>query len=230
MLLVSLEAVACTVYVPVDVIKERLQVQGRHANEIRYTGGADALVKIWYSEGLHGMYRGYGATLMSFGPFSALYFVFYERFKSWSKELTGSATLALPWLVLSSASAGGLASFLTSPLDMAKLRLQVDRGRNQASTVSTVTRYRGIIDCLQQAYAYGGIRNGLFRGAGARVLHFVPATSKWLVCDHGELIGALVRIRMSHSWVSVAISVAPAVTMTCYESMRQFFLTRLFEI
>lgn len=191
------EAVACTVYVPVDVIKERLQVQGRHANEIRYTGGADALVKIWYSEGLHGMYRGYGATLMSFGPFSALYFVFYERFKSWSKELTGSATLALPWLVLSSASAGGLASFLTSPLDMAKLRLQVDRGRNQASTVSTVTRYRGIIDCLQQAYAYGGIRNGLFRGAGARVLHFVPATT---------------------------------VTMTCYESMRQFFLTRLFEI
>lgn len=29
-------------------------------------------------EGIRGLYRAYGATVMSFGPFSALYFVFYE--------------------------------------------------------------------------------------------------------------------------------------------------------
>ena len=27
------------------------------------------------------MYRAYGATVMSFGPFSALYFLFYEKLK-----------------------------------------------------------------------------------------------------------------------------------------------------
>lgn len=32
-------------------------------------------------EGIRGLYRAYGATVMSFGPFSALYFLFYEYIK-----------------------------------------------------------------------------------------------------------------------------------------------------
>ena len=32
-------------------------------------------------EGVRGLYRAYGATVMSFGPFSALYFLFYEKLK-----------------------------------------------------------------------------------------------------------------------------------------------------
>jgi hypothetical protein len=38
-----------------------------------------ALRSIFREEGVRGVYRGYGATLFSFGPFSALYFVFYEE-------------------------------------------------------------------------------------------------------------------------------------------------------
>ena len=30
---------------------------------------------------MRGIYKAYGATVMSFGPFSALYFMFYEYFK-----------------------------------------------------------------------------------------------------------------------------------------------------
>ena len=33
------------------------------------------------TEGIRGLYRAYGATVMSFGPFSALYFLFYEKLK-----------------------------------------------------------------------------------------------------------------------------------------------------
>lgn len=33
------------------------------------------------TEGARGLYRAYGATVMSFGPFSALYFLFYEMLK-----------------------------------------------------------------------------------------------------------------------------------------------------
>ena len=130
------EAVACIVYVPVDVIKERMQVQhtssshggGKNINTSNYKSSLDAVVQISRNEGLKGIYRGYGATLASFGPFSALYFVFYERFKLYSKEYLKSNNnnddLPLPWIILSSATAGGLASWMTSPLDMAKLRLQ----------------------------------------------------------------------------------------------------------
>lgn len=201
------ETVACLVYVPVDVIKERLQIQHR-TDSFQYRGGWDAMIQISKTEGLRGIYKGYGATLASFGPFSALYFMLYEKFKLWSgnyhmqvqqsssSSSTISATVPFPWIVLSSASAGAIASFLTSPLDMAKLRLQVQRGSQKSSSHTkasaptvAATSFRGIGDALRFAYQQGGMR-GLFRGAGARVLHFVPATT---------------------------------VTMTCYETCRAFF-------
>ncbi len=205
-------------YVPVDVIKERLQVQDGSGGP-GYKGGADALVKIWKSEGLLGCYRGYGATLMSFGPFSALYFVFYEQFKSVSTHVSGSQTLTMPFLIASSASAGAIASFLTSPLDLAKLRLQVRRGGGISGSPAA-TSYQGIKDCLQHAYHGEGVQ-GLFRGAGARVLHFVPATSKselpveWTCCLHPHVC-------LFHLFL--------AITMTSYESARQFFHSLSLEV
>ncbi len=33
------------------------------------------------NEGVRGLYRAYFATITSFGPFSALFFMFYEKFK-----------------------------------------------------------------------------------------------------------------------------------------------------
>ena len=136
------------------------------------------------------------ATLASYGPFSALYFVFYERLKGAARERLskhegrvpetgdrddGDSDLPLPYLVACSASAGAAASWLTSPLDMAKLRLQVQRGGAAAGSGAGAdggignAAYRGMADCLRRAYAAGGVR-GLFRGAGARVLHFTPST------------------------------------------------------
>jgi len=41
----------------------------------------DAIYTIRKTEGITGLYRAYGATVASFGPFSALYFLFYEKLK-----------------------------------------------------------------------------------------------------------------------------------------------------
>jgi hypothetical protein len=192
------EAVTCIIYVPVDVVKERMQVQCREsltsksdslrkAQSYQYKGSWDALQQIIRTEGMKGIYKGYWATLASFGPFSALYFVFYERCKVWSKQILqddnktdnpsaqrmDDGDLPLHYLVACSAGAGALASWLTSPLDMAKLRLQVQRGQAAAASNGQNTQYRGMFDCLHAAYKKGE----LFRGAGARVLHFAPATT-----------------------------------------------------
>ena len=99
---ISAEAIACLIYVPVDVIKERLQVQ-YNGNNLNYRGGWDALVKISKTEGVGGIYKGYFATLASFGPFSALYFVFYEQFKTWSKQHLESDILPFSYVLASSA-------------------------------------------------------------------------------------------------------------------------------
>jgi hypothetical protein len=47
----------------------------------RYSNDVDAIRQVLRSEGLRGLYRAYGATVMSFGPFSAFYFLFYEKMK-----------------------------------------------------------------------------------------------------------------------------------------------------
>lgn len=191
------ETVACLVYVPVDVIKERLQVQALQSNttftnrEAPYRGSWDAMKKILATERLSGIYKGYGATLASFGPFSAFYFVFFEKFKEWARSGGLSAEkyfydedIPLHLLVASSASAGALASWITSPLDMAKLRLQVQRGKMAAighDCRSRPTKYKSMWDCLSKVFRQDGMY-GLFRGAGARVLHFAPATTITMTC------------------------------------------------
>lgn len=132
------ETASCLIYVPVDVVKERLQVQRRLLNgrEIpgslpMYRGTWHALSTIARQEGLRGVYRGYGATLLSFGPFSAFYFVFYETFKGWGLRhlrLDKAETLPFHMTLASAASAGALASLITNPMDLVRLRLQVQRG------------------------------------------------------------------------------------------------------
>ena len=219
------ETIACLVYVPVDVIKERLQVQQisilsrniNSSNQLYYQGSFDAFTKIMRNEGVRGIYKGYGATLASFGPFSALYFVFYEQLKQEAirrasykrlhstfeeNDISSSNKLDIPLnqLIFCSASAGALASWLTSPLDMAKLRLQIQRGvnssknNNRDNSANPKLRYKGMIDCIRTSYVDGGVQ-GLFRGAGARVLHFTPAT---------------------------------AITMTFYEKCRSFYADQIF--
>lgn len=75
------ETVSCILWLPIDVIKERMQVQS-NLKIFDYKNTLDAISKIIKSEGVVGLYRAYGATIASFGPFSAFYFMFYEKFKS----------------------------------------------------------------------------------------------------------------------------------------------------
>lgn len=75
------EACCCIVFVPVDVVKERLQVQSinQQHGESNYTSSVNAASRIIKEEGLRGIYKGYFATVLSYGPFSAIYFALYEK-------------------------------------------------------------------------------------------------------------------------------------------------------
>eukprot|EP01017_Pseudomicrothorax_dubius_P034827 TRINITY_DN4812_c0_g2_i2.p1 TRINITY_DN4812_c0_g2~~TRINITY_DN4812_c0_g2_i2.p1 ORF type:complete len:203 (-),score=28.03 TRINITY_DN4812_c0_g2_i2:62-670(-) len=68
------ETVSCIFWVPVDVIKERMQVQA-NLKTYHYRNTFDAIYKISKGEGLRGLYKAYGATIGSFGPYSAFYFL-----------------------------------------------------------------------------------------------------------------------------------------------------------
>ncbi|CAK4706630.1 unnamed protein product [Aphanomyces euteiches] len=52
------EAVSCVIWVPIDVIKERMQVQSKSKGAFYYKNTIDAATTIVRTEGLRGMYRG----------------------------------------------------------------------------------------------------------------------------------------------------------------------------
>eukprot|EP01138_Halocafeteria_seosinensis_P015401 gb/GECG01015718.1/.p1 GENE.gb/GECG01015718.1/~~gb/GECG01015718.1/.p1 ORF type:complete len:166 (+),score=12.74 gb/GECG01015718.1/:1-498(+) len=77
----------------------------------------------------------------------------------------------------SGASAGACASWLTNPLDLAKLRLQVQRSaKARGEEGSAPFNYRHTAHALQEIATREGVR-GLFRGSVARVLFHTPATA-----------------------------------------------------
>ncbi len=146
-----------------------------------YKSTIHAVRSILANEGIAGVYRGYAATLLSFGPFSALYFVFYEQFKSAARNFLNAESEDTPlpfWASLTvGAAAGSCAAVVTNPLDLAKLRLQVQRASaHSVRADKTAFGYDGVADALQAIVRSEGAA-ALMRGAGARVAFSAPMTA-----------------------------------------------------
>ncbi|CAI5720694.1 unnamed protein product [Hyaloperonospora brassicae] len=178
------EALSCVLWVPIDVIKERMQVQTQplpgtsgalqqQQQQLYYRNTIDALQTIARTERLGSLYKGYVATLLSFGPFSALYFMFYEKTKAVMQKRLETDGLPAHYTLTSAALAGATASFLTNPLDLIKLRLQVQRAY---ATKAAPAAYRGIVDGLTQVIRTEGVL-ALYKGSGARVAFHAPSTA-----------------------------------------------------
>ncbi|CAD6587115.1 MAG: hypothetical protein ASARMPREDX12_002754 [Alectoria sarmentosa] len=120
---------ASIVYVPSEVLKTRLQLQGRYNNPFfnsgyNYRGTIDAARTIVRQEGVSALFHGYKATIFRDLPFSALQFAFYEQERNWAKRWKGSTDLGVVLEIATAASAGGLAGVMTCPLDVVKTRIQ----------------------------------------------------------------------------------------------------------
>lgn len=123
------DLVASTLYVPSEVLKTRLQLQGRYNNPFFYSGYNykstwDAARTIARTEGVLALYSGYKATIVRDLPFSALQFAIYEQSRGLATQAMGSTDIGLGLEVFTAMSAGGIAGVLTCPLDVVKTRTQ----------------------------------------------------------------------------------------------------------
>lgn len=185
------ETVSCMVFVPVDVIKERRQVQ-TNLKSYSYSSDIDALFTILRTEKLRGIYKAYGATVMSFGPMSAFYFMFYEYLKGFfvrndaktylqrvkkedfEKLKEMKLDISFKESLFCSAIAGALASIITNPLDLVKLRMQVQRASSTYKPEEAV--YKNLLQGLIHVGKTEGI-SGLYKGSLARALYHSPTTA-----------------------------------------------------
>ncbi|MCJ1245631.1 hypothetical protein MMC30_002835 [Trapelia coarctata] len=131
---------ASFVYVPSEVLKTRLQLQGRYNNPFfqsgyNYRSTLDAARTIIRQEGVSALFYGYKATIFRDLPFSALQFTFYEQEQKWAKQWVGSRDIGLGLEILTGATAGGMAGVITCPLDVVKTRIQTQINPNEAATI-----------------------------------------------------------------------------------------------
>lgn len=137
-------------------------------------GGLAVARAVIREEGLLGLYRGFGASLMTFVPSSAIWWGSYSTYQRLIWQMKDSflglpeASRVMPLSTgevvqvqtVAALFAGATASFATSPLDLVKTRIQVaSKGTGEASTVRAV---------LMEILREDGWR-GMFRGAVPRM-------------------------------------------------------------
>ncbi|KAJ5360062.1 hypothetical protein N7517_009253 [Penicillium concentricum] len=137
---------ASIVYVPSEVLKTRLQLQGRHNNPhfnsgYNYRNMRDGFRQIVRQEGFSALFHGYKATIFRDLPFSALQFAFYEKEQSLAKQWVGKRDIGLGLEILTAATAGGMAGVITCPMDVVKTRIQTQQNPPAPSSGSSGAKH-----------------------------------------------------------------------------------------
>lgn len=156
------------VWTPIDVVSQRLMVQGSCAHgassSLKYHNGIDAFRKILNTDGPRGLYRGFGISILTYAPSNAVWWASYsiaqrlvwssygyyffkkddedERVVAGMEPLIPDSKTVMVVQGVSAAIAGGISALITMPLDTIKTRLQVlesdDNGRKGPTVVQTV--------------------------------------------------------------------------------------------
>ncbi|CCH46553.1 Calcium-binding mitochondrial carrier protein [Wickerhamomyces ciferrii] len=150
-------AIGATIVYPIDLIKTRMQAQ----RVLIYKSSLDCFVKVLSKEGLRGLYSGLGPQLVGVAPEKAIKLTVNDLARSFFTNKV-TKTITTPLEVLSGACAGACQVVFTNPLEIVKIRLQVQGDYNVAERQTAVKIIKNL-----------GIR-GLYRGASACLLRDVP--------------------------------------------------------
>ncbi|XP_073726537.1 solute carrier family 25 member 55a [Misgurnus anguillicaudatus] len=122
--------------------------------------------QLFYKEGIQGLYKGLGATLLRDVPFSIVYFPLFAHLNNLGKP-SPDETAPFYWSFFSGCAAGSTAAVAVNPCDVVKTRLQsLNKGANEET-------YSGIVDCFSKILKREG-PSALLKGAGCRALVIAP--------------------------------------------------------
>ncbi|KAL4911256.1 hypothetical protein BDW74DRAFT_142640 [Aspergillus multicolor] len=143
----------------------------------QFNGLIDVYKKTLASDGIAGLYRGFGPSVLGIVVYRGLYFGMYDSLKP--VVLTGSlegsflVSFGLGWAVTTGA---GIASY---PLDTVRRRMMMTSGE--------AVKYSSSFDAFRQIIAREGVKS-LFKGAGANILRGVAGAGVLSIYDQVQLI------------------------------------------
>ncbi|KAJ3593365.1 hypothetical protein NHX12_005700 [Muraenolepis orangiensis] len=174
----SASLVAQSFTVPIDVVSQQqmMQGQGERPAHLQLQKGMsrrmfgqtrDLIGQIFAAQGFQGFYRGYTASLLTYIPNGAAWWPFYHFY---AEQLSKLAPSNCPHLLLQ-AMAGPLAattaSMVTNPMDVVRVRMQVEGSSS-------------IRETFKQLIAEDGAW-GLTKGLSARIISSTPTIIVFVV-------------------------------------------------
>ncbi|KIX94440.1 ADP,ATP carrier protein [Fonsecaea multimorphosa CBS 102226] len=143
----------------------------------QFNGLLDVYRKTLASDGIAGLYRGFGPSVLGIIVYRGLYFGMYDSIKPvlLVGPLEGNflASFLLGWGVTTGA---GIASY---PLDTIRRRMMMTSGE--------AVKYKSSFDAAQKIMAAEGIRS-FFKGAGANILRGVAGAGVLSIYDQVQLL------------------------------------------
>ncbi|KAJ2546031.1 hypothetical protein EV175_005746, partial [Coemansia sp. RSA 1933] len=152
---------------PLDTVKVRMQIEGSSV----FRGPVDCLTKTIRNEGVLGLYKGMSSPLVGIAAVNSLLFWAYSYVKTLQ---TGSVAItpSLDQIAVAGAVAGAINSVLASPVELLKVRLQVQY--NAATNSSTL--FKGPLPMARHLVQQFGTR-GIMWGFWATVVREIPANA-----------------------------------------------------
>ncbi|KAG6379869.1 mitochondrial carrier [Boletus reticuloceps] len=209
---------------PFDLTKVRLQSQVLDATA-RFKGPIDCLVRTFHNEGVRGLYRGLPAPIAGAMVENASLFVSYSQLQHVIRWITGdlsSRELTLPQLAMAGAGAGAVTSFVLTPIELVKCKMQVQMlavdvagtsmhshpsGAAAAALGPTMTSIKpqslpGPIAVLTSVIRNDGLR-GLWLGQTGTLIRETGGGAAWFACK--EFVAAkLVQQRAARTGARLA--------------------------
>ncbi|KAL1456556.1 hypothetical protein WDU94_001277 [Cyamophila willieti] len=171
----------CFVY-PLDFARTRLGADTAKAGQAReFKGLGDCLTKIFKSDGMVGLYRGFGVSVQGIIIYRASYFGFFDTAKGMLPDPKNAGFLVSWGIAQVVTTVAGIVSY---PFDTVRRRLMMQSGRAKSELI-----YKGTLHCWAViaktegtgAFFKGAFSNVLRGTGGALVLVLYDELKKLLV-------------------------------------------------
>ena len=168
------------VVMPMDVMKTRLQMQGADGTS-QYRGLWDCFMKIVRQEGVPALYKGIEPALARQVVYGGLRYGLYVPIRNLIGVNEGTPKEEIPFIkkFIAGGGAGGIASVITNPTDLIKVRLQVDGFK--AAEIGYKPKYKNMMDCIGQTWKEEGLL-GFWKGSGPNLTRAVVLAAFELSC------------------------------------------------
>ncbi|KAL7307322.1 hypothetical protein TKK_0000513 [Trichogramma kaykai] len=151
----------CFVY-PLDFARTRLAADvGKAGGEREFTGLGNCLTKIFKSDGLGGLYKGFGVSVQGIIIYRAAYFGFYDTARGMLPDPKKTPFLISWGIAQVVTTVAGIVSY---PFDTVRRRMMMQSGRAKGDIL-----YKSTIHCWKTIAATEGT-GAFFKGAFSNVL------------------------------------------------------------